>query len=144
MVVPNIVRLLSRKLAITFGIASMLYPLIQVFHFTNFGIQITDRSAAFLFLPIAYMLTMLITHFWPTPRLNRQTVSLITGIIALIFMGGVTVGSGPNLIVAPGPYIVVADARSIEPEGTEAAMWSQAYLGQNKRVATSISPYLPF
>jgi hypothetical protein len=126
----------DNALAITFGIASLLYPLTQAFRFTSFGTEITDRAAAFLFLPIAYMLTMLITHLWPTRRLNRRTISLITGVIAVIFVGGVVVGTGPNLSAAPGPYMVVADSRSIEPEGIEDAIWSQTYLGQDKRVAT--------
>jgi len=36
----------------------------------------------------------------------------------------------------PGPYMVVADARSIEPEGIDAAKWSFIYLGSNNRLAT--------
>lgn len=126
----------DNALAITFGIASLLYPLTQAFRFTSFGTEITDRSAAFLFLPIAYLLTVLITHFWSTRRLNRRAISLITSIIVVIFMGGVIVGSGPELIDAPGPYIVVADGRSVEPEGIEDAIWSLAYLGQDNRIAT--------
>ncbi|MFL5705042.1 MAG: hypothetical protein ACJ8AG_19735 [Ktedonobacteraceae bacterium] len=126
----------NNALAITFGIASLLYPLTQAFRFTSFGVEITDRAAAFLFLPIAYILTILITHFWPTRRLNRRALSLITGAIAVIFVGGVIVGSGPGLSVTPGPYMVVADSRSIESEGIEAAMWSLAYLKQDNRVAT--------
>jgi hypothetical protein len=126
----------DHALAITFGIASLLYPLTQAFRFTSLGTEITDRAAAFLFLPIAYVLTMLLTHFWPTRRLNQKTISLITGLILMIFVGGVIVGTGPNLSAAPGPYMVVADARSIEPEGIKDAMWSLSYLGQDKRVAT--------
>jgi hypothetical protein len=123
-------------LAITLGIASLLYPLTQAFRFTSFGTEIPDRAGAFLFLPIAYMLTVLITHFWSTRILNRRAISLITGIIVVILVGNVVVGGGPELAVAPGPYIVVADARSVEPEGIEDAMWSLTYLGQDNRVAT--------
>ncbi len=36
----------------------------------------------------------------------------------------------------PGPYQVVNDARSVEPEGTQDAIWSLTYLGPNNRVAT--------
>ncbi len=121
--------------AITFGIASLSYPLTQAFRFTSFGTEITDRAAAFLFLPIAYVLTMLITHFWPTRRLTWRAITLVTGAITLIFLGGITVGSGPNLSAIPGPYLVVADARSVEPEGIEAATWSLAHLGPNNRIA---------
>lgn len=126
----------DNALAITFGLASLAYPLTQTFRFTSFGTEITDRSAAFLFLPIAYTLTVLITHFWPTRRLSRKTISYITAAILTILLGNVIVAKGPNLTGIPGPYLVVADARSVEPEGIEAAMWSLAYLGPDNRIAT--------
>ncbi len=44
-------------LAVTFGFLSLLYPIIQAFRFTTLGGEITDRSAAFLFIPIAYVVT---------------------------------------------------------------------------------------
>ncbi len=126
----------DNSLAVTFGIASLSYPLTQAFRFTSFGTEITDRAAAFLFLPIAYMLAVLITHFWPTRRLSRRTISLITGAILVIFLGNVIVETGPNLTGIPGPYLVVADARSVEPEGIEAALWGLTYLGPDNRIAT--------
>ena len=123
-------------LAVVFSIASLAYPLTQVFRFTEFGGQITDRAAAFLFLPIAYVLTILIIHFWPTRRLSKRAISLITSVLVVVFLGGVIVESGPNLTSIPCPYQPVTDARSIEPQGIEAALWSLIYLGPNNRVAT--------
>lgn len=123
-------------LAIVFGLASLLYPLTQAFRFTSFGTEITDRAAAFLFLPIAYILTILIAHFWPTRRLSRRSIVSITAIILVIYLGNIIVETGPNLTIIPGPYLVVADARSVEPEGIEAAMWSLANLGPDNHVAT--------
>lgn len=123
-------------LAITFGLASLLYPLTQAFRFTSFGTEITDRAAAFLFLPIAYVLTILVAHFWPTRRLNRRAILSISAIILVIFLGNIIVETGPNLTGIPGPYLVVADARSIEPEGIDAALWSLANLGPDNRIAT--------
>ena len=126
----------NNALAITFGLASLLYPLTQAFRFTSFGTEITDRAAAFLFLPIAYMLTILLTHFWPTRQLTRRTIALISTAILVIFLGNAIVATSPDLTGIPGPYLVVADARSIEPEGINAAIWSLTYLGPNKRIAT--------
>ncbi len=123
-------------LVMTLGGASLLYPLTQAFRFTTLGVEITDRAASFLFLPIAYMITILIAHFWSTCRLNRGAMAFITGIFILILSGGVLVGSGPQLVVTPGPYLVVADNRSIEPEGIAAATWTLNYLGADQRVAT--------
>src|SRR5207245_3465241 len=98
-------------LAVTLGIVALLYPNTQVFRFTSFGSEITDRSAAFLFLPIAYVLTIFITHFWPTRRLSWRVTSLITCAVSVVFLGGVIGASGPNFSSLPGPYTVVADER---------------------------------
>lgn len=125
----------NNALAVTLGLASLLYPLTQAFRFTSFGTEITDRAAAFLFLPIAYALTILLTHFWPTRQLTRRTIALIGSAILVILLGNTIVATSPNLTGIPGPYLVVADARSIEPEGINAALWSQAYLGPDNRVA---------
>ncbi len=123
-------------LAIMFGIFSLAYPVTQVFRFTNFGSEITDRSAAFLFLPAAYVLTILITHFWPTRKLNWEATSLVTYTILVVFLGGVILNSGPGWSSLPGPYVVVADGRSVEPEGIQASAWALSYLGPDNRVGT--------
>jgi hypothetical protein len=65
-------------LAVTFGIASLAYPIVQMFRFTQFGSEIPGRSAASLFLPIAYVLTIFITHIWPTRNHSWKATSLIT------------------------------------------------------------------
>src|SRR6266516_2418034 len=104
-------------LAVTLGIVALLYPITQVLRFTTFGGEITDRSAAFLFLPIAYVLTIFITHFWPTRKLSWRGTSLIICAISVMFLGGVILEAGPVWSNLPGSYMVVADVRSIEPEG---------------------------
>jgi len=123
-------------LAVMLGIASFAYPISQAFRFTNFGSDISDRAAAFLFLPVAYVLTIFITHFWPTRKLSWRATSLITCAMSVVCVGGVLLEAGPALSNLPGPYVVVADQRSIEPEGIQAASWALTYLGPNNRVAT--------
>ncbi len=123
-------------LSVMLGIVSLAYPITQVFRFTDFGSDITDRSAAFLFLSIAYVLTILITHFWPTRKLSWKATSLVTCAISAVFLGGVILDSGPGWRALPGPYEVVADERSVESEGIQAAIWSLAYLGPDNRVGT--------
>jgi len=125
-----------KGLACMLGVASLAYPLSQAFRFTNFGSEITDRSAAFLFIPMACMLALFITQFWPTRWLNWKQSSLITCAIVVVFLGGVILQSGPALSLLPGPYMVSADNRSIEPEGIQAAIWSPSYLGPDNRIAT--------
>lgn len=117
------------------GIASLLYPLSQVFRFTNFGSEITDRAAAFLFIPLGCILAIFVAQFWPTRRLNWKYTALITSAFAIIFLGGAILGAGPPWELLPGPYLVGADSRSLEPEGIQTALWANAYLGPNNRFA---------
>lgn len=119
-------------LARMLGIASLLYPISQVFRFTNFGSEVTDRAAAFLFIPIACVLAIFITQFWPTQRLSWKQTSLITCAMSLVFLGGII---SPPWNLLPGPYLVAADPRSIEPEGIQTAIWAYSYLGPNNRFA---------
>ena len=121
-------------LAVMLGIAAFAYPITQVFRFTDFGSDITDRSSAFLFLSVAYVLTILITHFWPTRKLSWKATAPVAFALILVFLGGVILDSGPGWRALPGPYEVIADERSIEPEGIQAAQWSLNYLGPDKRM----------
>ncbi len=123
-------------LAMTFGLVSLAYPLSQAFRFTNFGSEITDRAAAFLFLPIAYVLTIFVTHFWPIRKLGWRSTSLIIALLAVIFLGGVLIEAGPAFSSLPGPYMVMADSRSVEPEGIQTALWTGSHLGPDNRVGT--------
>lgn len=123
-------------LAWTFGIASLFYPASQVFRFTNLGSAITDRAAAFLFIPIACILAIFIAQFWPTRQLSKKQTALITVAVSVVFLGGAVLGSGPPWELLPGPYLVAADARSIEPEGIQAAFWAGSYLGPDNRIGT--------
>jgi hypothetical protein len=124
------------SLALMFGLTSFFYPISQVFLFTNLGAGITDRSVAFLFLPVSYVLTMLITQLWPTRKLNWKGSSLVTCAIAVLFLGGIILDAGPSWSNLPGHYFVVDDVRSIEPEGIQAALWASSSLGPNNRVMT--------
>jgi hypothetical protein len=123
-------------LAFTFGIVSLFYPISHVFRLTISGSEITDRAAAFLFIPVSCVLTIFIAQFWPTQGLSRKQTSLITCALSVIFLGGVVLGAGQSSDFLPGPYLVAADARSIEPEGIQAALWVPSHLGPNQRIAT--------
>lgn len=118
------------------GIFTLAYPVAQAFRFTSLGSEIADRSAAFLFLAVAYVMTVLITHFWPTRGLSKRTIALVAGVISVILLGGVILDAGAGLTELPGPYAVGADNRSIEADGIDAALWSLAYLGPNNRLGT--------
>ena len=126
----------TNALVYTFGIIAFLYPFIQVFRFTNTGSEFTDRAAAFLFLPLSYVLALFFTHFWPLQRFRRRDMALITVVLTIMMCGGVVLGAGPQLAVFPGPYEVIADGHSIEEQGIESAQWTHTHLIPNSRVAT--------
>ena len=125
----------GNALAWTFGLISLLYPVSQAFRLTNTGSEVADRAAAFLFIPIASVLAVFIVQFWPVARLRWTHTALLTGAMSLVFIGGVALGTGPDSALLPGPYEVSADARSIEPEGIQAAIWSNTYLKPDNRTA---------
>lgn len=126
----------SNILVRAFGIISLFYPLSHLFRFTNFGSDFPDRVAAFLFIPIACVLAVLITQFWPAKNLSWKQTSLITWGIVILLLGGFILGNGPPKELLPGPYLVAADSSSIEPEGIQAATWTRLYLGPNNHIAT--------
>ncbi|GAC1381082.1 MAG: hypothetical protein NVS4B7_03540 [Ktedonobacteraceae bacterium] len=123
-------------LAVMFGIVALLYPIIQVIRLTNSGAEISDRASAFIFIPLACVLAIFITQFWPLHKLTWKHTALITCALAVVFVGGIILGNGPTEAILPGPYLVVADDRSIEPEGIQSATWAHTYLGPNNRMAT--------
>ncbi len=126
----------SNALVCVFGIIAFLYPMIQVFRFTNTGSEFTDRAAAFLFLPLSYVLALFFIHFWPLQHLRKRQITLITVLLTIMMCGGVVLGAGPQLAVFPGSYEVIADGHSIEEQGIESAQWSYTHLAPNSRVAT--------
>jgi hypothetical protein len=85
---------------------------------------------------MATVLAAFVTQFFPVSTLTVPRRSFLTGIMTFIFLGGVILGAGSNLALLPGPYGVVADARSLEPEGIEAAQWAATNLHDGGLVAT--------
>lgn len=123
-------------LPMVLGVFALAYPIAQGFRFTPFGSEIADRSSAFLFFAVAYVLTILITHFWPTRKLSKKAIALVTCAISVVLLGGTILDAGAGFSGFPGPYMVGADGRSVEPEGINAALWTLAYLGPDNHVGT--------
>lgn len=126
----------SHALVLTFGVMTLVYPLVQVFRFTATGSELVDRSAAFLFIAVSAVLAMLIIQLWPVRHLKRIHIAMLTSLLAIIFLGSTISGLGPGLVLLPGKYLVSADGRSLEPEGILAATWADIHLGTGNRLAT--------
>jgi hypothetical protein len=121
-------------LALTSG--ALVYPVSQAFRLTPAGAEPADRLAAFLFFGVAFVLAIGATQFWLSHGPSWRRTAMIMGAVGVIFVGQAIVGNGPLWARVPGPYLVSADQRSIEPEGVTAAQWARSYLGPGQRVAT--------
>jgi serine/threonine protein kinase len=132
----------SNTLAVTFGVLAFFYSIIQSFRLTPTGIFFAVRSTAFLFIPVAFLLAIFITQFWPTRDLCWRQMVLVTSILLLLFLGGGMTAAGDSLINLPGPYGIMANGRSIEPEGIQAAIWASSHLKFDSRMGTDLTNQL--
>lgn len=117
---------------------SLAYPVLLGLRMTPLGADISGRSNSFLAIAIAVSFTTgaLATQAWlraRTPYFVGQ--ALLVAILTLIFVGGIVAGAGPRWVRFPGPYLVAAEARSIEAAGIASAVWTRAELGSQQRIA---------
>lgn len=122
--------------AIALALTAVAYPLSQALRLAPAGVESADRATEFVFIGIGFTLAVGCVHFG-IPRTPVWTRALVTaGVISVLFVGQAVAGNGPPWASMPGPYLVAADQRSIEPESTAAATWALAYLGPRHTMAT--------
>jgi hypothetical protein len=113
---------------------SLGYPLALAFRFTSRGWEAANRSSEFLFVAVGFVVAVAAAEIWPA-RLKGWLGSLaFAGCASIVFLGGVIAGWPPEWRL-PGPYRVLSDTRSIEPQGLAAAAWARSYLGVDNGVA---------
>ena len=110
------------------------YPASLALRLTNQGAETSNRSSEFLFVGIAFVLAVGIADLWLSSSPAWRRLVAFTGWAAVIFTGGAIIGWAPWSRM-PGPYLVSADTRSIEPQGLTAAEWARANLGPGNRIA---------
>ncbi len=127
-----------RKIAAALALAggALAYPASQALRLTSAGAESGIRATEFLFLGIGFILAIQFADLWLPQMLRRRKYLLVIGMLAIILVGQATSGETPTWARLPGPYLVVADQRSIEPEGTDAAKWAYIYLGPNHRIGS--------
>jgi len=119
--------------ALALAVAAIAFPASFPFRLTRSGAEAANRSTEFLFLGIAFVLAVGVVELWLMGRRDWRKPALALGGAAIIFLGGVILGFAPWARL-PGPYLVSADSRSIEPEGITAARWASTYLGPDNRI----------
>jgi hypothetical protein len=99
------------------------------------GSEYCDRFSTFLFLGLS-LLVARETERWsqvrrgsnlpPWSHRHRVIVHSLASVLATgVFVGGFLMGSGPAWIRLPGPYLIAANSRSIDPEALAAVRWAR-------------------
>ena len=123
-------------LALALAVGTLVYPATLALRFTTVGAELSSRALAFLFIAISFLLAVGLAYWWEgiTGIVRGGVFVVYGGFVVLLFLGGIVTGYGPSVARLPGPYLVVADERSIEPQGLNAATWTLAYLGADHRI----------
>ena len=130
------------------GALDLAFPLTAAAHFSPSVGELGSRAATFLFLPLALSCSLIIQRH---PRVTRRPAGMhnpfrpavLTALIggtAIIYLGGILLGSGPDWIRLPGPYLVSADFRSQDPETLAAVDWAATHLPPGSTVAADRVP----
>ena len=127
----------TQVFAVTLGIVSLLYPFSQLLRVSPVGAEATDRLASFLYVAMAWMTTLVIMRVLARLHTVRAAIIgriAIVGVLLVLFIGGIILGSDPQWSLMPGPYLVSGDQRSIEPEGIQTANWVRDHLGAGNHI----------
>jgi len=123
----------NNAVVILFGGVVFLYPVMLAFRFTSKGWEIANRSSEFVFWAVAFILAIgaLGLRSYLPSQIWRIAFTIW---ITIIFLGG-SIAGWPPWARMPGPYMVSADAQSIEPQSISAAQWAGAHLDPQDRIA---------
>jgi hypothetical protein len=132
---PGLVEPTPQKLVI--ALAAMV-PLIFLLRLTASGGEFGDRATSFLYLPLGYLIGTLLVQAARQPRLRRHrrlAQVALPPLVAVMFIGGYLLGSGPDWQRLPGSYLPSADSRSMDSETLAAVRWAATELPPGTRVA---------
>ncbi|WP_250283484.1 MULTISPECIES: glycosyltransferase [unclassified Frankia] len=98
--------------------------------------ELSTRLSTFVYLGIAAVLGLTVTSYLATRRATRQAfrVRLTAAFAVFVFIGGTVLGSGADWSRMPGPYLVIADGRSIDPYVVAATNWANTALPAGSRI----------
>jgi hypothetical protein len=123
-------------LAMALAVGALAYPASLGLRLAQRGAEASNRGAAFLFVAVAFVLAAWVSKRPLLSRLKRGWLPAFVAWAAIIFTGGIAVGWPPPWARMPGPYLVAADTRSINPQSLAAADWMRSALGEGNRLAT--------
>jgi hypothetical protein len=134
------------------GILCVSYPITLAAHFVPSAANLGDRASTFLFLPLA-LSTALVLARDPSVRPRAQVTLdgfsgrmkpswflMFTAALGLLYIGGISLGSGPDWQLLPGSYMVSAEARTQDPETIAAVRWAATHLPPGSRIVADRTP----
>ncbi|PRY15984.1 lipopolysaccharide biosynthesis protein [Kineococcus rhizosphaerae] len=117
-------------LAVVLVLTAVLWPLVPGGHVARATSEVGDRAAGFVFLGVGFVVA-----WWLVRRAaSRRAAGLFGAAATVAFLGGVVLGSGTVSAQLPGPFLVSADARSVDADNIAAADWMGRTLPPETRV----------
>ncbi len=101
------------------ALLALVYPIVPAGHLTLATAEVGDRAAGFAFLGLAAAVAWWLSH----RRIDWRGATAVGVIATVAFLGGVVLGAGPTARQLPGPYLISADARSIDADNLAAAQF---------------------
>jgi hypothetical protein len=120
--------------ALAVAIGALAYPFILALRLANAGVNLGGRAQPYVFGAVTFVLALGIKRFWLSRMPNWRLSTLLTGAMAIVFIGGWVIGTSPYWNRLPGSYLAFADQRSVQPESVNAAEWAGTYLGPGQRI----------
>jgi hypothetical protein len=111
------------------------------------GQELAGRTAVFVYIPVGFILALVIAQFVNAPFLRRWQSGVIASALAIalaLLFDGLANGWPPFWERLPGPHQVAGFERSVGPEEIATAQWTLSALGPGNRFAadTGIYPVL--
>jgi hypothetical protein len=124
------------------AIVALAYPVSQALRLTAAGAESGSRATEFVFMGVAFVLAIFAVAFWSSRKPSWKRATLILGAVSIIIFGQQALGGGQPWSLLPGPYLVSADSRSIEPVGITTAQWANEYLPGQRVTSDRINTLL--
>jgi hypothetical protein len=123
----------SSAIVVALSMVSLAYPATLLARFTRVGAEVATRTPEFLFLGIGLVAGLALARVTYRGVRGIALAGAAALMVAVLAAGGVIVGVAPWARL-PGPYLVSADARSVESEGIAAAIWARNTLGTGNAI----------
>ena len=125
----------DKATALTFGLAACLHPATLLLRLTGGGWEISNRSSEFLFLGVGLLMGLALVNLKLPKWAHSLRAKISLPVLLVLFFGGIVIGWSPWMRLK-WPYLVVADYRSVEPQGIQAAYWMRETFGRYNVMAS--------